>query len=128
MASRQGSSLDRKKLFGDPILVTTIVVLIAFLALFILYPLAILLVDSIYSKESGFTLSVFQRIFQMKNFRTAILNTLKVGFTVGIFSTVVGLLFAYVEEYVKVRTKFMGGLFKVVSMLPVVSPDRKSVV
>lgn len=122
MASRQGSSLDRKKLFGDPILVTTIVVLIAFLALFILYPLAILLVDSIYSKESGFTLSVFQRIFQMKNFRTAILNTLKVGFTVGIFSTVVGLLFAYVEEYVKVRTKFMGGLFKVVSMLPVVSP------
>lgn len=122
MASRQGSSLDRKKLFGDPILVTTIVVLIAFLALFILYPLAILLVDSIYSKESGFTLSIFQRIFQMKNFRTAILNTLKVGFTVGIFSTVVGLLFAYVEEYVKVRTKFMGGLFKVVSMLPVVSP------
>lgn len=122
MASRQGSSLDRKKLFGDPILVTTIVVLIAFLALFILYPLAILLVDSIYSKESGFTFSVFQRIFQMKNFRTAILNTLKVGFTVGIFSTVVGLLFAYVEEYVKVRTKFMGGLFKVVSMLPVVSP------
>ena len=122
MASRQGAALDRKKLLGDPIMVTTIVLLITFLTLFILYPLAILLVDSVYSSDTGLTGSVFQRIFRMKSFRTAITNTLKVGFTVGIFSTLVGLLFAYVEEYVKVRTKFMGGLFQVVSMLPVVSP------
>ena len=122
MASRQGAALERKKLLSDPIMVTTIVVLIAFLTLFILYPLAILLVDSIYGEETGLTLSVFQRIFEMKNFRRAISNTLKVGFTVGILSTVIGLLFAYVEVYVKVRTKFMGGLFQVVSMLPVVSP------
>ena len=122
MASRQGASLDRKKLMADPIMVTTIVVLITFLTLFILYPLAILLVDSVYSKDGGITLSIFQRIFGMSSFRTAITNTLKVGFTVGIFSTLIGLLFAYVEVYVKVRTKFMGGLFQVVSMLPVVSP------
>ena len=122
MASRQGASLDRKKLMADPIMVTTIVVLITFLTLFILYPLAVLLVDSVYSKDGGITLSIFQRIFGMSSFRTAITNTLKVGFTVGIFSTLIGLLFAYVEVYVKVRTKFMGGLFQVVSMLPVVSP------
>ena len=61
MATRQGAALERKKLLGDPILVTTIVVLIAFLTLFILYPLAILLVDSVYSSESGLTLSVFQQ-------------------------------------------------------------------
>lgn len=122
MASRQGASLDRKKLMADPIMVTTIVLLITFLTLFILYPLAVLLVDSVYSKDGGITLSIFQRIFGMSSFRTAITNTLKVGFTVGIFSTLIGLLFAYVEVYVKVRTKFMGGLFQVVSMLPVVSP------
>ena len=46
MARTQSAALDRKKLMGDPILVTTIVVLITFLTLFILYPLAILLVDS----------------------------------------------------------------------------------
>lgn len=122
MATRQGAALDRKKLMGDPILVTTIVLLITFLTLFILYPLAILLVDSVYGSDTGLTGTVFQRIFAMHTFRTAITNTLKVGFTVGIISTVVGLLFAYVEEYVQVRTRFMGGLFKVVSMLPVVSP------
>ena len=45
---------------------------------------------------------------------TAITNT--------IVSALVGLLFAYVEVYVKLKTKFMSGLFQVVSMLPVVSP------
>ncbi len=122
MASRQSAALERKKLLADPIMVTTIVVLIAFLSLFILYPLAVLLVDSVYGKETGLTMEIFKRIFAMGTFRTAITNTLKVGFTVGIFSTIIGLLFAYVEVYVKVRTKFMAGLFQVVSMLPVVSP------
>ena len=122
MATRQSAALDRKKFLADPIMVSTIVVLITFLTLFILYPLAVLLVDSVYGKESGLTLSIFKRIFEMHTFRTAITNTLKVGFAVGIFSTLLGLLFAYVEVYVKVRSKFMGGLFQVVSMLPVVSP------
>ena len=122
MATRQSAALDRKKFLADPIMVSTIVVLITFLTLFILYPLAVLLVDSVYGKESGLTLGIFKRIFEMHTFRTAITNTLKVGFAVGIFSTLLGLLFAYVEVYVKVRSKFMGGLFQVVSMLPVVSP------
>ena len=122
MATRQSAALERRKLLADPIMVTTIVVLIAFLTIFILYPLAVLLVDSVYGKETGLTMDIFKRIFGMHTFRTAISNTLKVGFTVGIFSTIIGLLFAYVEVYVKVRTKFMGGLFQVVSMLPVVSP------
>ena len=122
MATRQSAALDRKKLMADPIMVTTIVVLITFLTLFILYPLAVLLVDSVYGDETGLTLDIFKRIFGMHTFRTAITNTLKVGFAVGIFSTILGLLFAYVEVYVKVRSKFMGGLFQVVSMLPVVSP------
>ena len=118
--SRQGAALDRKKLLADPIMVTTIVVLITFLTVFILYPLAMLLVDS-FIGDGSFSLSVFGRIFRMPTFTKAIGNTLKVGFVVGILSTMVGLLFAYVEVYVRMG-KFSGGLFKVVSMLPVVSP------
>ena len=121
MAGKQGSKLDRQKFFADPIMVTTIVLLIAFLTLFILYPLAILLVDS-FVTENGFTLDVFRRIMAMSNFRRAITNTLRVGFLVGIASSLIGLLFAYVEVYVELKTKLLEGLFKVVSMLPVVSP------
>ena len=64
MAKSQSASLDRKKLFGDPIMVTTIILLIAFLTVFILYPLAILLVDSFIS-ESGVTLSTFKRVLAL---------------------------------------------------------------
>ena len=121
MAKSQSASLDRKKLLADPIMVTTIVLLIVFLTIFILYPLTILLVDSFIS-DSGITLDTFKRVMELANFRRAITNTLKVGFLVGIASALIGLLFAYVEVYVKLRTRFMEGLFKVVSMLPVVSP------
>ena len=121
MAGKQSAQLDRKKFYADPIMVTTIAVLIAFLTLFILYPLAILLVDSFLTEE-GVTLNVFRRIMAMSNFRRAITNTLKVGFLVGIASSLIGLLFAYVEVYVKLKTRFLSGLFQVVSMLPVVSP------
>ena len=118
---KQGAELDRKKLFNDPIMVTTIVLLITALTIFILYPLAVLLVDSIYGDSGKLSLDTFKRILQMPNFRRAITNTLKVGFVVGILSTAIGLLFSYVEIYVKVG-KLSGGLFSVVSMLPVVSP------
>ena len=120
MSKKQGAALDRRKLLGDPIMVSTIVVLITFLTLFILYPLAILLVDS-FVGEGGVSLEVFRRIFRMPSFTQAITNTLKVGLVVGLLSTVIGLLFAYVEVYVRMG-KFTGGLFRVVSMLPVVSP------
>ena len=120
--SAQGAALDRKKLMADPIMVTTIVLLITFLTLFILYPLVILLIDSVLS-DGHLTLDIFRRIFTdaHSTFPHAITNTLKVGFVVGILSTVIGLLFAYVEVYVRMN-KAVGGLFKVVSMLPVVSP------
>ena len=118
---KQSIELDRKKLLNDPIMVTTIVLLVTALTIFILYPLAVLLVDSIYGDAGKLSLDTFKRIMQMPNFRRAIANTLKVGFVVGILSTAIGLLFAYVEVYVKV-SKISGGLFNVVSLLPVVSP------
>ncbi|MBE5855145.1 MAG: iron ABC transporter permease [Lachnospiraceae bacterium] len=122
MAKSQSANLDRKKLLADPIMVTTIVLLVVFLTVFILYPLAILLVDSFVSEQGGFTLDTFKRIMGLANFKRAITNTLKVGFLVGIASSLIGLLFAYVEVYVKLKSNFTSGLFKVVSMLPVVSP------
>lgn len=96
MARGQSARLDQKKLLADPILVTTIIVLIVFLTLFILYPLAILLVDAVVG-ESGPTLSVLQRVLAMPSFETAISNTLVLGLFVGIVATLIGLLFAYVE-------------------------------
>jgi len=121
MSFSQRKELDRKKLFADPFLITVIVGIFLFLILFILYPLSILLVDSMYVDER-FSLSVFFRILQMYSFRTAITNTLFLGMITGITATLIGFLFAYVDAYVNTGSKALKGLFNAVSILPVVSP------
>ena len=121
MSFSQRKELDRKKLFADPFLITVIVGIFLFLILFILYPLSILLVDSMYVDER-FSLSVFFRVLQMYSFRTAITNTLFLGMITGITATLIGFLFAYVDAYVNTGSKALKGLFNAVSILPVVSP------
>lgn len=121
MAGNQSKGLERRKFFSDPVMVSMIVVLLVFLSLFIVYPLLILLIDSFYT-EGTVTLDVFKRVLSLERFRQAFKNTLVLGFITGIASTVIGLLFAYVEVYVKLRTKVLSKLFGLVSMLPVVSP------
>ena len=244
MARRQSAKLDRKKFFGDPVMVATIIVLIALLCLFIVYPLAILLVDSVlvrgtklcsaaevasgeylfcsqegapvtdadapiylplssvdeadtvyfaplYSKtgifarqarlrdvegplylrvvnstdrgawldirainevaptpmtykangrlikkmdgveaadicvqlrDNQWSLDAFPRIFADYTFNHALRNTLLLGLLTGFGSLLIGLLFAYVDVYVAIRSRVIKKLFDVVSMLPVVSP------
>ena len=121
MSSSQKKELDRKKLFADPFLITVIAGIFLFLFLFILYPLSILLVDSMYV-DSRFTLDVFFRILNMHSFKTAITNTLFLGLITGIAATLIGFLFAYVDAYVNTGSKAVKGLFNAVSILPVVSP------
>ena len=248
VARSQSASLDRKKFFGDPVLVITIIALIIFLALFILYPLAMLLMDSVlvrdthlysieplvsgekivYVSEKGeeisdsrspvcvkltsptegieerivplynstglfagratmndvekgntlylktvnskdkavyialdqltqvqqvpqtyrangrvikkmdgielsdlciqlhednWTLDAFPRIFSDYTFNNALRNTLLLGCLTGLGSLLIGLLFAYVDVYVHIRSRMTKKLFDVVSLLPVVSPS-----
>ena len=121
MATSNSKRLDRKKFFGDPTLVVTVAILTIFLLLFILYPLSMLLIDSFY-EEGTVTFSVFGRVLDMGRFRTAFGNTLVLGMLTGLGSTLLGLLFAYVDVYVRIRSRVVKKLFDVVSMLPVVSP------
>ena len=120
-AKSNSARLERKKLRSDPVLMGMIIVLLIFLTLFILYPLFVLLIDSIYT-DGKVTLSVFQRVLSMQRFRTAFTNTVKLGLITGFLSTVIGLLFAYVDVYVKIKNRLVRKLFQVVSLLPVVSP------
>ena len=96
MARSQSAELERKKFFSDPILVSMITVLLIFLALFIMYPLLMLLVDSFY-EEGRVTLDVFRRVLSLERFQHAFKNTLVLGVITGLASTAIGLLFAYVE-------------------------------
>ena len=66
MAGKSKSAkLERKKLFSDPVMIGMIAVLLIFLTLFIVYPLFVLMIDSIYT-EGKLTLSVFQRVLNIQ--------------------------------------------------------------
>ncbi len=69
--------------------------------------------------KKGLTLEVYFSIFASKKFVKVVLNTLMLGAISGLCSTVIGFLFAYVDVYVKTK---MRGIFKIISMLPIVSP------
>lgn len=120
-AKKNSAQLDRKKLLSDPIMMGMIIVLLIFLVLFIVYPLFVLLIDSVYT-DGKLTLDVFKRVLSMQRFRQAFVNTVELGIITGLLSTLIGLLFAYVDVYVKLRFKAIEKLFNVVSLLPVVSP------
>ena len=120
-AKRKSAEIDRKKLFSDPVMIGMIAVLLIFLVLCLVYRLFVLLMDSVLSVGS-FSLDVFRRVLSMERFRVAFVNTVELGLITGVLSSAIGLLFAYVDVYVKLKYKWIEKLFNIVSLLPVVSP------
>ena len=119
---RQGRALDRRKVLGDPVLMLMIIIMVIFLTLFIVYPLVMLLSEAVYDSETGFTGAIMHDALSYVTFKTAFLNTLKLGCIVGVTSVIVGMLFAYIDVYVRMRTGFLARMFNVVATMPVVSP------
>jgi iron(III) transport system permease protein len=122
MASKQSRTLSRKKFLADPITIITTVAILLFLLLFVLYPLTILLKDGFATKYKPYSFDSFAYIFGSLNYGKPIVTSIIIGLAVALGATVVGLLFAYVDVYVKVRSPIMRWLFKIVSFLPLVSP------
>lgn len=118
----QSRQLDRKKLFGDPVLLAMIAILTIFLFLFILYPLVMLLSDAFYSEDTGLTMKFMADTLDFVTFRQAFINTVELGVIVGITSIIVGMLFAYIDVYVKLKSKILRSMFNIVATMPVVSP------
>ena len=113
----KGLSLQRA--LSDPLLLFTILFVIASLILFIVYPLFSILKSSFLDNDNRFTLSSYYNTFRNANFQNAFSNTVKLGFTVGIFATVVGFIFAYVITCVASPFK---KFFNAIIIAPIISP------
>lgn len=107
-----------KKNFRDPILTAAIILVIAVVFLFVLYPLLKIVQSSISTGES-FSFENYFRVFKNPNIAQVLWNTLTLGFVVSLISTAVGFLFAYASAYLKIRMK---GLFNAIAILPMISP------
>jgi iron(III) transport system permease protein len=109
---------DMKKIWRDPMLLTTIIFVVIILLIFILFPLYSVLKESFITKQ-GLSLKSYAAIFKNSQFRGTLKNTLVLGTVVGVLSTVIGFIFAYADSYIKSHFK---KVFKVVSILPIISP------
>ena len=86
---------------------------------FVLLPLFSILKGSFLDKNGVLSFDSYKALFHNKNFLTAFGNTLKLGLTVGLTSTIIGFLFAYVKQCVKSPFK---KLYSIIEILPIISP------
>lgn len=103
----------------DPVVLLVIVLVIVLLLLFILLPLFSILKGSFVESDGSITINSYVQLFHSRYFLTAFGNTVKLGLVVGLFSTIIGYLFAYVKQCVKSPFK---KLFSIVEIMPIISP------
>jgi len=77
---------------------SSIVILLLF-GLFLLYPLAGLLKEAVYTPETGFTLAAFQKFFSRGYYYSTISNSLRVAIVVTFLSLALGVPFAYFYSF-----------------------------
>lgn len=100
MKPTQKVRLNERK--WDPWILVTIAILGAYL-LFLLYPLVLLLRQSVLNKDGSFTWENFQRFFDKPMYLTALLNSFKISLIVTALSLVLGVPMAYVYNMYKIK-------------------------
>jgi len=107
-----------KQITQDPWLLISLLVVVSFIALFIIYPVFRACVQSFYNTKGEFGLDVYRRLLS-REYWVITANTFKMGIGVAVLSTAVGFLFAYTLTRCRVPfSKF----FRLCALIPIVSP------
>ena len=102
----------------EPVVLVTLITIVALLGIFILYPLFKVIQLSL-MPDGVFSFSVYEYIFAHPRFRGAITNSIMLGAIVATLATAVAYLFAYSIS----RTKMAGKkAFKILVYLPIIAP------
>jgi iron(III) transport system permease protein len=102
-------------IFQDPVLASILVIIVLFVSISIILPLMATVRESLSSEG----LPLFQEYLGSPVYRGIILNTLVLGLIVGLLSTLIGFLFAFVQVKLDVPFK---GLMHIIALIPVISP------
>lgn len=109
---------NMKKVINDPILFATIIAVLIVVTMFIVFPLVNILKKSFFY-EGVLSIHHYSEIFRLSYNKDIILNTLKLGITVSLISTVIGFIFAYAAAYVNMANK---RILNAIAILPIISP------
>lgn len=108
----------------DPILLALLAVIAASIVLFVVYPLAKVLLASV-QVDGQWTLSEYWSLGERKLYRNALINSLGVAAIVGVISVTIGFVAAFVLARLNVPGK---SLLHYITLLPIVSPPFVSAV
>lgn len=110
---------ETKMIFRQPLLLVAILLSIALLLLFVVYPLAKTLVYSLTDETGSFSLANLTSILQTPRYGKVFGRTMALGLIVAAIATFVGYVFAYTITRVNVPAK---GFLKTMATLPILSP------
>lgn len=108
-----------RMLLRQPGLLLTILVILAILIVFCIYPVLRLFVATVTNAEGQFDLASVVHVVQSTNFGRSLLNSILLGAAVSIAATLIGFLFAYAITRTEMRGK---RFFNIMAMLPIISP------
>ncbi|WP_010493686.1 ABC transporter permease [Paenibacillus elgii] len=110
---------ELRRLTREPLLLLCILLVMACLAVFIVYPLYQILKSSFINPDGAVSLSAYVGVLSGGQLFEALKNSLLLAVIVSVLSTAIAYMFAYTFAYVKVPFK---KLFNAVAILPVISP------
>ncbi|MEW6227196.1 MAG: iron ABC transporter permease [Bacillota bacterium] len=115
---RRTSARGPGMILREPLVVAVILAIAASLAVFVLYPLFMVLRTSLVS-DGHVGIAVFRELLSKSYNRRPLVNSVNLGVIVAVLGTIVGFLFAYSTTRVDIPFK---SFFKVVATFPMISP------
>jgi iron(III) transport system permease protein len=109
-----------RRLFQDPALATSVVILWALLGLFVLYPLVWLLLRT-FTEGGAFTLGNLFTVLKDRNHHQSLWNSLLLAALVGLAGTALGFFFAFTAVRANLP-KVWGTVLDAACLLPLISP------
>ncbi len=109
---------DIKMVVGDPLLLIVILLVLASLVIFIIYPLVSVVLTA-FRTGTGYSFSVFRDVLASRYLRQAFWNSVMMGVLTAAAGAVVGFLFAFAIARADIPFK---KFFHVIAIIPVVSP------
>ena len=110
---------ETKMILRQPVLLIAILATVAMLALFVIYPLAKVLLFSVTDESGAISLASMKQLFSTTRYLKTFGRTMALGVVVAVISTFIGYIFAFTITRTNVPCK---GFLKTIATLPILSP------
>ncbi len=110
---------ETRMIMRQPVMLLAVLLTIVLLLLFVIYPLAKVLIFGLTGEEGGFSLATLQSIFSSTRYIKTFGRTMLLGLIVAVIATFIGYVFAFTITRTNVPCK---RFLKTIATLPILSP------